>query len=117
MEKASWRGRIDIDPYVIVPSVVASKDAPVFEAVRAAHENAFGEAPTMLFRGPMADSGHLNAAGIPTVTYGLGPSGNFDRVNPETGESGEQIRVEDYLKLIGIYIETVQRVCKEEYTK
>lgn len=109
--------RVEIDPYVIVPSVVARGDELVFEALGAAHEGAFGQRPTLLFRGPMADSGHLNAAGIPTATYGLGPAGNFDAVNPETGEVGEQIRIQDYLKLIGIYINTAQRICGKERAK
>ena len=65
----------------------------------------FGAEPRLLFRGPMADAGQINAAGIPTVTYGVGPAGNFDRINPDTGKSGEQIRVADYLRLIGIYVD------------
>jgi acetylornithine deacetylase/succinyl-diaminopimelate desuccinylase-like protein len=102
--------RIEIEPYVIVPSVVARGDELVFDAIRSAHENAFGQLPVPEFRGPMADSVHMNAAGIPTVTYGL-PGGNFDAVNPETGEVGEQIRIDDYVKLIGIYLDAAQRVC------
>lgn len=108
---------VEIDPYVIVPSVVARGDELVFQALGAAHERVFGRQPTLLFRGPMADSGHLNAAGIPTATYGLGPAGNFDAVNPETGEVGEQIRIDDYLKLIGIYINTARQICGKEKGK
>lgn len=106
--------RIEIDPYVIVPSVVARGDELVFKALAAAHETVFGEGPKLSFRGPMADSGHINAAGIPTATYGLGPGGNFDVVNPATGEIGEQIRIEDYLNLICIYINTARGVCGTE---
>lgn len=103
--------RIEIDPYVIVPSVMARGDEPVFGAIQAAHQAVFGQPPALEFRGPMADSVHMNAAGIPTVTYGIGPGGNFDAVNPETGEVGEQVRIADYLKLIGIYLDAAQRVC------
>jgi acetylornithine deacetylase len=103
--------RIEIEPYVIVPSVVARGDELVFDAIKAAHQNVFGQPPALEFRGPMADSVHMNAAGIPTVTYGIGPGGNFDAVNPNTGEVGEQIRIADYVKLIGIYLDAAQRVC------
>jgi acetylornithine deacetylase len=102
---------VEIDPYVIVPSVAAHGDEPVFKAVAAAHQAVFGRVPELEFRGPMADSIHLNAAGIPTVTYGLGPGGNFDAINPATGERGEQIRIEEYLKLIGIFIDAARRIC------
>jgi acetylornithine deacetylase len=99
------------DPYVISPSIMARGNEPVFEAIGEAHKEAFGNEPHLLFRGPMADAGHINAAGIPAVTYGLGPAGNFDRVNPDTGEGGEQIRVADYLMLIGIYASAARQLC------
>lgn len=108
---------IEIEPYVIVPSIVAGGDELVFDAIRSAHQRAFGQIPATEFRGPMADSGHMISAGIPTVTYGVGPSGNFDLPNPITKECGEQIRIEDYHKLIGIYIDTARCVCAKEQAR
>ena len=66
------KGELEFEPYVIVPSIVADENGLIFDAVRAAHESAFGEQPQMLFRGPMADFGHINAMGIPTVLMASG---------------------------------------------
>lgn len=102
--------RVTIEPYVIAPSILADPDAPVFGALRDAHDGVFGEPAETLFRGPMADSGHMNAAGIQTATYGLGPLYSMDDINPDTGEAGEHIRVERYLELLAVYLRTAEKL-------
>lgn len=104
-------GGCEVHPYVIVPALEDAPVGPIYEAVTEAHRAVHGEDPGLVFRAPMGDAVHMVHAGIPTLTYGLGPMGTHDRIHPDTGEAGEHVRVEDYMRLISVYLGVIERLC------
>ena len=95
----SW----SVDTYLTVPPYELRDESSIVGLLKEAHARVFGHPTTTIFRPPMDDSGHLYAAGIPAVSYGLGPLRNLNR--PEPGhEPGERVRLADVVNLAKVYV-------------
>lgn len=94
--------RWSLDTYLVAPPVQIPEDEPIIEYVARAHRQMTGTDAERLFRPPIDDSGHLNAAGIPTVSYGLGPLRNLNVAAPGE-EPGERVRFDDVVRLARTY--------------
>jgi acetylornithine deacetylase/succinyl-diaminopimelate desuccinylase-like protein len=96
-----------VDSYVAALPALVSEDEPIVGVLRRASRQVLGEDRGVMFRGPMDDSGHLLAAGIPTVNFGLPrPNPNADK-----DQRGESVSISDVVTLGEIYKRAIYEFC------
>src|SRR5829696_5020482 len=95
---------VEGEVYVTAPGSEIEEDHELVQAIDAAHEEVFAEAPTRDVTRWFSDASALTRYGVPTVNYGTS-TGLMDV------ELGENLEIEGLVKMAQTYALVAQRVC------
>jgi acetylornithine deacetylase/succinyl-diaminopimelate desuccinylase-like protein len=97
--------------YVSDPPTVVDEKLPVVQSLRAAQAEVTGQSPAPVIRRPGADTVHLNAYGVPCVSFGPGGRLHPDSHGASMHAYGEHVLIDDCVAAAKIYLATALDLC------
>lgn len=99
--------------YVSDPPTVVDEKLPVVRSLSAAQAEVTGQSPAPIIRRPGADTVHLNAYGVPCVSFGPGGRLHPDSRGASMHAYGEHVLIDDCVAAAKIYLATALDLCSK----
>jgi acetylornithine deacetylase/succinyl-diaminopimelate desuccinylase-like protein len=90
---------------------VVGEDLPVVRALAAAQQEVTGDSPPPIIRRPGADTVHLNAYGVPCISFGPGGRMHPDSRGASMHAFGEHVLIDDCVAAAKIYLAIALDLC------
>ncbi len=97
--------------YVSDPATALDESLPGIQALGVAQAEVTGDRPPAIIRRPGADTVHLNAYGVPCVSFGPGGRMHPDSRGASMHAFGEHVLIDDCVAAAKIYLATALDLC------